>query len=307
MSEGQKRPARHEGTTGLAVLIAELIQSRALAAGTHLSAQELAREFNASRTPVTRALNLLKVQGSVVHHENRGYFVSDAPRVVREGGEPSPASDDIGETYRAIARDRLAGELPVSVTETYLKSRYHLSRSQLSIILSRIAGEGWIERRTGYGWQFTEILMTPEALAQTLRLRQALEPASLLEPGYRLDRVMAAQCREIELEMLESGAEGMSPDALFVRGVRFHECLVSGGQNPFFLETIRRVNRIRRLLSEKATPHRRRFRQHCLEHLELLDLLEAERNEEAAVALRRHLENVEQSYDEIREVLATRG
>jgi len=39
----------------------------------------------------------------------------------------------------------------------------------------------------------------------------------------------------------------------------------------------------------------------------LLDLLEAQRNAEAAVALRRHLEQVEKSYDEIRDVLARPG
>jgi len=201
----QRRPLRHEGATGLAVQISELIQARGLVAGTHLSAQELALHFNASRTPVGRALSLLQAQGAVVHHENRGYFVSNAPMETRElRGAVAP--DDVGAGYKAIAADRLAGKLPASVTETYLKSRYNLSKSQLNVILSRIAGEGWIERRAGYGWVFTEVLVTPEALAQTLRLRQAVEPASLLEPGYRLDRVLAAQCREIELAMLKGGS-----------------------------------------------------------------------------------------------------
>lgn len=301
--EERKRPLRHEGTSGLAVLISDYIQARGLAAGTHLSAQELAEEFNASRTPVSRALRLLHSQGAVIHHENRGYFVADVPATARKLTQGEPAFDEISATYMAIAKDRLAARIPASVTETYLKSRYNLSKSQLNVLLSRIASEGWIERRTGYGWQFKEIMVTPEALAQTLRLRQAVEPASLLEPGYRLDRVVAAQCREVELEMLKGGIETMSAEALFARGVRFHECLVSGGQNPFFLETIRRVNRIRRLLTETATRDRRRFRQHCLEHLELLDLLEQERNEEASVVLRHHLENVEKSYDQIRDIL----
>lgn len=305
--EERKRPLRHEGTSGLAVLISDYIQARGLAAGTHLSAQELAEEFNASRTPVSRALSLLHAQGTVVHHENRGYFVADMADTTVKASHGDQSSDEISNTYMALARDRLAGRIPASVTETFLKSRYNLSRSQLNVLLSRIASEGWIERRTGYGWQFTEVLATPEALAQTLRLRQALEPASLLQPGYRLDRAVAAQCREVELDMLKGGIETMSAEALFARGVHFHECLVNGSQNPFFLETIRRVNRIRRLLTDRATRDRRRFRQHCQEHLDLLDLLEHERNEEAAIMLRHHLENVEKSYDEIRDILEAPG
>ena len=45
-------------------------------------------------------------------------------------------------------------------------------------------------------WSFSPMLMTPESLEQTYRVRLALEPAALLEPTYRLDPDVAARCRE---------------------------------------------------------------------------------------------------------------
>src|SRR5262245_13237082 len=117
--DDSRRPSRHKGTSGLAVLISDYIQTRGLGPGAHLSAQELAEEFNASRTPVSRALRLLHSQGTVVHHENRGYFVADGPPI-RQKRERGEAFDEISATYMAIAKDRIAGRIPASVTETFL-------------------------------------------------------------------------------------------------------------------------------------------------------------------------------------------
>ena len=48
---------------------------------------------------------------------------------------------------------------------------------------------------------------------------------------------------------------------------------------------------------------RRRYRQQCEEHLHILDLLEAGKNEEASQALRRHLEHTVENIQEIRTIL----
>ena len=81
--------------------------------------------------------------------------------------------------YFRLADDRLQGRLPEQVSETYLRERYDLTRVQLTTLLGRICQEGWAERRPGYGWVFSEMLTTPEALLQTYRLRMALEPAAM--------------------------------------------------------------------------------------------------------------------------------
>ena len=63
-----------------------------------------------------------------------------------------------------------------------------------------------------------------------------------------------------------------------------------------FLDTVRRVNRIRRLLSYQAMGARARYVRQCEQHLELLDLLEQGRNKEAADLLRRHLDESERFF-----------
>jgi DNA-binding GntR family transcriptional regulator len=279
-------------THGLARLIEQHIRSRDLAAGDHLSAQTLADLFGASRTPVNHALSLLATRGLLTHEPNRGYFV-------REPGEqigPGSTQDLIEQAYQAMARDRLSGALPQDVKEIELRARYQLTKAQLHLLLSRVTQEGWIERRAGYGWAFTEMLTTSEGLAETFRLRRLLEPASLLEPGYRMDRATLEECRRVELALLRGAFATMPLDALFDRGVRFHEAVVSGSRNRFFLDTIRRVNRIRRLLSYEAMSNRTRYIGQAEQHLALLDLIEAGKNEEAAEALRKHLDSVQTYY-----------
>ena len=140
--------------------------------------------------------------------------------------------DDLTRIYFQLADDRLQGRLPEQVSETYLRERYDLTRVQLTMLLGRICQEGWAERRPGYGWEFSEVLTTPEALLQTYRLRMALEPAALTEPGYRLDREAARRCRAAELRLLAGGIETDSPDALHERGVQFHETIVGASPQP---------------------------------------------------------------------------
>jgi DNA-binding GntR family transcriptional regulator len=66
---------------------------------------------------------------------------------------------------------------------------------------------------------------------------------------------------------------------------------------------VRRINRVRRLLSYRSMIDRKRYRQQCEEHLKILDLLEAGENDEASQALRRHLEHTVENLQEIRAVL----
>lgn len=304
MSFVGERPVggKRELTEGLAAQIFDHIRGSGLAAGAHVTAQELAERFNVSRFPVGQALQLLAAKGVLVHERNRGYFVSDI-----EGASPESlglaAKDDASEIYFRIAEDHLHGRLPDPASEAYLKDTYAVTKAQLNAVLGRIAQEGWAERRPGYGWSFSPMLTTPESLEQTYRVRLALEPAALLEPRYHLDPETAARCREAELRLLGGAIETDSADALHERGVRFHEAIIGASGNPFFLEAVRRINRVRRLLSYRSMVDRKRYRQQCEEHLQILELLERGRNADASQALRRHLEHTIENLQEIRPIL----
>ena len=286
--------------------VLDLIRQEGLDVGAHLPAQWLADQLQVSRTPVNDALAFLHDKGILQREKNRGYFVAQAvdtadPAVRQKLGLVQ--TDATSQAYFAMAEDLLKGELPETVSEVLLRSRYELTASQLQAVLHRIAQEGWAQKKPGYGWAFSAMLTTPDSLLQSYRLRLALEPAALLEPGYSLQPKVIEQCRAAEHHLLDGGIETDTPDQLHERGVRFHESLVEASGNPFFIDTIRRVNRVRRLISYRSMQDRQRYKEHCHQHLHLLDLLEAGRHAEAADTMREHLNRTLQNHQKIRKLL----
>jgi len=272
--------------------ILDLIKEDRLQEGAHLRAQKIADRLRLSRSPVNDALGILEQHGVVARKPNRGYFLlrdfdvaGDAPADIT----PPSADDIVTQTYFALADELLRGELPMQCSEAQLRTRYALTNAQTQALLGRISQEGWAQRRPGYGWEFSSMMTTPDSLLQSYRLRLALEPAALREPGFRIEKSVLARCRAAEMHLLNGGIATDTADQLHDRGVRFHESLVEASGNPFFIDTIKRVNRVRRLLSYRSMQDRSRYQQHCDQHLAILDLLERERNDEAAEALSAHL------------------
>ena len=293
--------------TPIPTQIVELIKTQGWLVGTHLPAQMLADRLRVSRQPVSEALALLHEKGVVTRERNRGYFVATSlteplAEVVRSLGLEE--ADVVGGVYFRIADDLLKGLLPQEFSEQLIKTRYSLTAAQLSSVLGRIAQEGWAERKPGYGWVFSSMLSTPDSLLQSYRLRLALEPAALLEPGYTLAPHVLQQCRATELHLLNGGIETASAADLHERGVRYHECLVEASGNPFFIDTIKRVNRVRRLLSYRSMQDRERYQEHCKQHLHVLELLEQERNADASAFLHEHLVHTLKALSHIQNLLS---
>lgn len=287
--------------------ILELIKEERLPEGAHLTAQKLADRLRLSRSPVNDALGILERHGIVTRRPNRGYFLrQDFDALAQDGaGLAQPSVDDIvTQSYFRLADELLRGELHMQCSEAQLRARYALTNAQTQALLARISQEGWAHRRPGYGWEFSSMMTTPDSLLQSYRLRLALEPAALLEPTFHIDKAVLARCRAAEKHLLNGGIAADTADQLHERGVRFHESLVEASGNPFFIDTIKRVNRVRRLLSYRSMQDRSRYKQHCDQHLAILDLLERERNEEAAEALAAHLRSTLDNLARIRGILA---
>jgi DNA-binding GntR family transcriptional regulator len=154
----------------------------------------------------------LASKGLVEHRQQKGYFVA-APG--ESPVEPAAApADPMQDAYLALAEDRLEGRVPDVVSVNFLRERYNLSQGQVQSLVTRVMKEGWLERRAGYGLEFTAMLNSADALLQTYRFRMALEPAALLEPTYQLDREEARECRRVEEFMLAGGVESMSMEEL---------------------------------------------------------------------------------------------
>jgi DNA-binding GntR family transcriptional regulator len=147
------------------------------------------------------------------------------------------------------------------------------------------------------------MLTTPDSLLQSYRLRLALEPAALLEPTYHLTTEVLEKCRAAEHHLLDGGIETDTPDQLHERGVRFHESLVEASGNPFFIDTIKRVNRVRRLISYRSMQDRKRYTEHCQQHLQVLDLIAKGKRVDAAEMMRKHLQRTLENHQKIHRLL----
>lgn len=292
--------------TSVSKQIVELVKSQGWGVGSHLPAQVLADKLRVSRQPVNSALAFLHDKGFLTRERNRGYFVAKAfaePLCDIVNALGLDATDVVTSVYFQIADDLLTHKLPQEFSEQLIRHRYGLTAAQLNAVLGRIAQEGWAERKPGYGWTFSLMLSTPDSLLKSYRLRLALEPAALLEPGYKLDRKVLEECRATELYLINGGITTASADELHNRGVHFHEALVEASDNPFFIDSLKRVNRVRRLLSYRSMQQRERYPEHCRQHLHILDLLEREKNDEASAFMREHLSHTINALSKIQNIL----
>jgi DNA-binding GntR family transcriptional regulator len=277
----------------LAAQIVERARMLNLPAGSHLAEQTLATAFRVSRTPVRLALRLLEDRNIVESRPNCGYFLRlPADRL---GKLPlaldEPADDDL---YLQIAEDRLAGRLPGRFTEAELARRYHLGKARMMRLLGRMAKEGWLDRLPGHGWEFQPVLTSVDTYEQSYRFRMLIEPAALQEPGYRIDPAALARVRAQQQALLEGGREKFSRIEMYQLGAMFHETIVAGSGNAFLLDALRRVNKVRRLFEYRINKDPSRLVRECTDHLQLLDLLEAGKRDEAVEFLKRHLDRARQ-------------
>jgi DNA-binding GntR family transcriptional regulator len=268
--------------------ILALARREGMQPGDRLIEQRLADALDLSRGPIRLGLKVLAAAGLAKGEAHRGFVLA---RSTNSGAVATAlaALSRGDEVYATIAADRLDGRLGTNVTEAELMRRYDLSRPELRRLLDRIAVEGWIERLPGYGWRFAETLSSAEAYEQALAFRAVIEPAAITQPGYRLSPDVMDRLRRRQLRILGGELERMSLGEVFQSGCEFHEEIMRGTDNPFFVETLKRVNSIRRLFAYRTFADRPGMRRHVKDHLRLLELLEAGGQVEAAQLMVRHL------------------
>nr|WP_225777709.1 GntR family transcriptional regulator [Pseudomonas sp. Marseille-Q3773] len=284
----KKRP---DLATQLAPKILDMARARSMRAGDPLREEAFAKELGVSRSPVRRGFALLEELGLAVKEPNRGYFLTRDARSIDTRKLPLDV-DTFEDFYLRVVDDVLAGEITTSFFEAELLRKYDVPRGQLLKVLNRLANEGMIERNPGQGWSINSFLHDSEAHIQSYRFRMAIEPAALLEPTYQVDTAAFAKARRIQQELLDGDIFTLSRSQLFQIGAQLHELIVRCSGNAFFLEAIRRQNQLRRFMAYQSNVDRPRLISQCQEHIQLLDLIEQGRREEAATFLRGHLDVV---------------
>lgn len=272
----------------IAATITKRIHDGEFLPGAHLRAEQMSEIFKVSRSPIRQAFQLLAEEGIVEQKVNRGFFVSENSVPPRHGHDLAVPTD-APEVHFRFADDWLNDRIPADVTEQFLRNRYQLTKAQVFELLTRAANEGWAERKEGRGWRLLAVAKATETLEQIYRFRAIIEPASLLEPSFTLDRAAIAEQRRIQESMYAGDIERMSTDRLLVTGVDFHEALVRMSNSPFLLQSVVRANRMRRLLNYRTLVDRARFYDQARDHLQMLDLLERGENLECSYLLKRHL------------------
>ncbi|TFY97704.1 GntR family transcriptional regulator [Ramlibacter humi] len=273
----------------LAGRIAGMIRREGFPIGHRLTEQALCDELGVSRSPVRKALQYLATTGVVRSEPNKGFQVAKPASALASLSLPQPSDSDEA-IYMLVADERLAAKLGDEVTESELMDRYGTTRLQVQRVLNRMAREGIVERKAGRGWAFEPMLNTPEAYRESYRFRMIIEPASLLEPGYAVDKAELEKCYREQMELLEGGLDKWPRSQLFPPGVQLHEVIVAGAHNRLLLDSLRKVNQLRRLVEYRAKLDRTRMREQCEEHLVLIDLVRRDERMEAAHYLRQHLD-----------------
>ena len=269
--------------------IRELLVQRESPAGTHLPEIELSRELGISRTPVRAALALLAEERLLEFRPGRGFFLQ---RQLRESDrDPRAGADEAAERLSvAIARDRLRGTLDDEMSEADLMRRYGVTRAVLIRVLRQLAEAGMVERKRGHGWSFLPALSDAHGLRDSYHFRAIIEPAALLEPGFRPDPEWLRSIRARHEQLLAPGKDRFSAVRFFEMNAEFHEGLARASGNMFLHKAVVQQNRIRRFVNYDWTYGPGRVEVSVREHLAILDAIETGSLEWAAALLRRHIQ-----------------
>lgn len=267
----------------LSAEIARYVREEELPAGYQLTERSLAERLGVSRSPVRAALRQLHEDGVIDRTESGRYLV---------GERPPDSPEFLDEVYFRIANDLLDGRLPARVTKSALQRRYDLTKARLDELLLRISREGWGAPLPGYGWGFHPVLTSMKSYQDSYRFRLLIEPAGILEPTFRLNREAVERRRAEQQRLVDEGVSSVSAARLFELNTRFHETIAECSDNEFLVQSLVRLNRVRRLIEYRQALDPDRATARCREHVALADLLLTGHRGRASDHLRAHLASV---------------
>lgn len=271
--------------------VIDLLRGSGLAAGAHVPEQWIADALGVSRSPVHRTLNELESFGLVRREPNRGFFLSRSAESLSLA-DGLALSDPVEQAYYRIGEDHLNGHFAGELTAAEVCRRYSLTAQQANRLFSRLESEDLIQRRRGRGWEFRSLLSSAEAYEDSFQFRMILEPAALLQPGFKVEAETLAQHRAEQEALLGGDLLLLSNDAIFRVNVGFHEMLMAASNNTYITDAVQRVNRSRRFMEYRQYTDKQEVNREVVEHLELLDLVESNDLTAASELMYRHLDGM---------------
>lgn len=280
-------------TPKLASEIAQQIISYArrkgLKSGARLAQRTLAEEFGVSRSPIRGAMKLLVDRGIMQIDDEAGAYVLAQLPASAEADDDAVPSSPVEALYMTLLKDRFAGELLEDVTESDLMRRYSVARAVLRHALLRLANEGLVQRRRGYGWHFLPMIDSKEADRQSYQYRLAIEPAALRSEAFKAEEKRLLRCRAAHAEMLAGMIDRVSGARFYELNTEFHEMVAEFSGNTFFVQAIQQQHRLRRAVEYESFVWSDRMRESCQEHINIIDAILARDMEWAAALMIHHL------------------
>jgi len=279
------------GRYRLANRILELIRDARFEVGHHLREQQLGDLIGVSRTPIRTALGLLAEKGIVEARRNQGFFLVKPFDQLHRIEIDVPSSAD-QELYERLVKDRLAGELANSLTQSEIARRYKVDRVVMMRTLARLAEDGLVTRNRGNGWTFLPTLDSISTLSASYDFRLTMEPALFLLRSFRPDAAALERSRLQHVYFVSHPDIGsVDGSEFFEADAALHEMFAAFSGNNFFLQAIQQQNRLRRLLEFSGYTNRRRIRVWCKEHLAIIDSVSGGDLHAASGLMRQHLMN----------------
>src|SRR5471030_1865471 len=269
-------------------IIAHVRRER-FARGTHLSEWTLAKLIGTSRSPVRVALDYLVDSGLMRYDRNRGYSLdAEIDHVPQDVLDQMSEVDD--PLYLRLADARFQRTIPESVTEADLTRLLEATRAEVRKTLVRAQSEGWVEKGVGYGWHFLPMIDSLEAYDDMYALRLAIEPAGILSAKFHPDMIQLRELRREQEAIQQGGYKSRTTTERFASNARFHETIAEWSGNLFAVQTLRRLDQMRRLAEYRKAKQQIPLPMPEQEHLQILDAIEAGDNLGAASLMKQHIE-----------------
>ncbi len=191
-------------------------------------------------------------------------------------------------TYQALSSMILQRDLPGGkvIEERPLSEKLNVSRTPLRIALSRLHGEGMLERLSNGLYMVPS--PTIEEYLDLLQLRRLLEGEACARAAGRMDAAVLADLRA-RIEEMANREEADLP-VYFALDEDLHMAIARASGNIALQQTIATVRRRVRMCNVNRYPGR--FRENCQEHLTILKAIADGDSAAARAALDLHLTHV---------------
>lgn len=273
----------------LAARILRLLKEQGAGPGHHLVELDLCQHFGVSRTPIRGALKLLADQGSVEARANRGFVLLE-PVVAAPDADPVNLQEEDDQRLAvAIAQARNTGRLAADCTQQEIMRLFDAKLPQILRVLRRLSNLGLVERKAGNGWTFLPSIDSTRAQAESYAFRHAVEPALLVQPTFSLDKEWLAESRAKHLAFRERPWRDVLAVEFYEMNSDFHEQLARCSGNRYMLGAVQQQIQLRRFLNYNWEYGVERVLESIDEHLEIMDALEAGRNDHASALMKLHL------------------